>query len=124
LQLKRESLEALDALCSREKGGMMCVLYGPLLKVLEAFQKEGFLTFSPRGTHTLIVSGVNGVLVMTCCPHLALPSPPLQFSGVAGEAAHNVPKPRRPTDGINSFTLQFVRRLILDQGFPLRAFLG
>lgn len=54
--LKRGDLECLEQLCSREKGGMMHVSYGPLLAVLEALQAEGFLKFSARPTSTLIVS--------------------------------------------------------------------
>jgi hypothetical protein len=46
----------------------------------------------------------------------------LIFSLAAGEPAHNIPKPRRVTEGINSFSLQFLRRVLMDAGFPLKSF--
>ncbi len=64
-------------------------------------QTEGFLRF-----HTS-EKGSGGTLV---------------FSLVAGEAAHNIPAPRRASEGINSFSLQFLRRVLMDAGFPLLSF--
>ena len=77
--------------------------YTPLLAVLAALQAEGFLRFSSHESKA--------------------PAYTLIYSNVVGEAAHSVPRPRRATEGVNSFTLQFVRRLIIDHGVPLRALL-
>ncbi len=76
--------------------------YGPVLDVLAVLQGEGFLRF-----HTHDGKGTAHTLV---------------YSLVAGEGAHNIPKPRQSREGINSFSLQFLRRLLLDAGFPLKAF--
>ena len=97
--------------------------YTATLAVLDALQAEGFLKYSSKPTHALIVRPRAGGRGRARARARSPPPSTPQFSGVTGEGAHNVPKPRRPTDGINAYTVQFIRRCLLDAGLPLRSFL-